>query len=187
MSDSGASAYARGVIVASDRERDHFYPTPPRGTEALLSVETFPRHVWEPACGEGDISRVLAAAGHEVLSTDLIDRGFGQGGVDFLLDYQTRSPAIITNPPFYLAEDFALHAIARAESKVALLARLAWLEGAARHAKVFKPHPPSRVWVFSRRLGMKRGALAVDRGGLIAFAWFVWDRAHVGPTQLGWL
>jgi len=56
-----------------------FYPTPPEAVRALLSVETFTGSVWEPACGDGAISKVLIEAGFEVVSTDLIDRGFGTG------------------------------------------------------------------------------------------------------------
>ena len=56
-----------------------FYPTPPEAIRALLSVETFEGSIWEPACGDGAISKVLLEAGHEVVSTDLIDRGYGAG------------------------------------------------------------------------------------------------------------
>ncbi len=61
-----------------------FYPTPPEATRALLSVENFDGDIWEPACGDGAISRELTAAGYNVTSTDLIDRGFGTGGQNFL-------------------------------------------------------------------------------------------------------
>lgn len=56
-----------------------FYPTPPEAVRALLSVETFEGSIWEPACGDGAISKVLLDAGHEVVSSDLIDRGYGNG------------------------------------------------------------------------------------------------------------
>jgi hypothetical protein len=76
-----------------------FYPTPPEATRALLSVESFEGTVWEPACGDGAISKVLMAAGYQVVSTDLIDRGFGQGGCDFLKSTEPLARNIITNPP----------------------------------------------------------------------------------------
>jgi hypothetical protein len=67
--------------------RDHinahpegFHPTPPRAVRALLTVEAFVGVIWECACGDGAISRVLEAAGHQVISTDLVDRGYGCGG-----------------------------------------------------------------------------------------------------------
>jgi hypothetical protein len=69
------------------REKDDFYPTPPEGTQALLAVEKFDGPIWEPACGAGDMSRELAAGGYEVISTDLVDRGYGEARIDFLMDY----------------------------------------------------------------------------------------------------
>lgn len=77
-----------------------FYPTPPEATRALLSVESFEGDIWEPACGDGAISKVLEAAGYQVVSTDLIDRGFGAGGQDFLKSPEPLARNIITNPPY---------------------------------------------------------------------------------------
>ncbi len=77
-----------------------FYPTPPEATRALLSVETFTGSIWEPACGDGAISKVLIEAGYQVVSTDLIDRGFGRGGEDFLKSTRPLAKNIITNPPY---------------------------------------------------------------------------------------
>lgn len=185
---SGAIAYAASIAPSVDRDRDDFYPTPPEGTLALLAVERFEGSIWEPACGCGAMSRVLEAAGHHVISTDLIDRGYGTPGVDFLLDYQTRADNIVTNPPFKFAEEFARHALAVAPDKVALLCRLAWLEGIGRR-RMFTGTPLARVHVFSRRLRMQRGRLPEpgEGGGALAFAWFVWERGYVGAPTLGWL
>jgi len=62
-----------GIAVDSaNRQKDDFYPTPPEGTRALLSVERFDGSIWEPACGDGAISRVLIEAGYEVVSSDLV-------------------------------------------------------------------------------------------------------------------
>ncbi len=77
-----------------------FYPTPPEAVRALLSVEQFDGSIWEPACGDGAISKVLQAANHEVISTDLVDRGFGRGGVNFLKTDKPLGKHIITNPPY---------------------------------------------------------------------------------------
>lgn len=186
---SGAVAYVRGIIPDKEnREVNDFYPTPPRATKALLSVETFDGSIWEPACGDGAMSRVLEEAGHSVLSTDLVDRGYGQPGIDFLLDYRTRAANIVTNPPFKFAEEFVRHALTRADRKVAMLCRLAWLEGKARQ-RLFRSTPLARVHVFSARVPMLRGGdeMLKGGGGMIAFAWFVWDHAHSGPPTLGWL
>ena len=181
--------YARGIFPdAENRDKDDFYPTPPPGTRALLSVERFQGPIWECACGRGDISRVLASAGYEVVSTDLVNRGFGVPRVDFLMERHLLAPNIVTNPPFKHAEAFVRRGLDLGVRKMAMLMRLAWLEGQERE-KLFRSSPLARVWVFSRRLeAWCRGEKPIkNKGGLIAFAWFVWDSGHVGPPTLGWI
>jgi len=85
--------------IHQSRARFEFYPTPPEATLALLSAETFDGSVWEPACGQGHISKVLAGAGIEVVSTDLVQRDYGTGDVDFLRETVSRAKHIVTNPP----------------------------------------------------------------------------------------
>lgn len=179
---------ARSDVNGYQRERDDFYATPPEATEALLSVETFAPRVWEPACGDGAISRILKARGHHVQSTDLIDRGYGDHGIDFLMEYKRTDMDIVTNPPFKLGLEFVQKALELTAGKVAMLNKLAWLEGQER-GTFFKECPPSRVWVFSKRLsfGERTSPEVPNASGLIAFAWYVWDKAHKGPTQLGWI
>lgn len=188
-SDRGSIAFVRGIIPDKEnRERDDFYPTPPVSTEALLRVEKFCGDIWEPACGDGAISKILIAHGYNVISSDLIDRGYGDSHIDFLLDYKTEVDNIITNPPFKLAREFVEHALARSRRKVAMLCRLAWLEGKARK-ELFLRTPLARVWVHSERVHILRNGdqMLAGGGGMIAFAWFVWDHEHKGPPTLGWL
>lgn len=187
---ANAVAFVRGIIPDTEnRERDDFYPSPPEATAALLRVENFDGAIWECACGDGAISEPLTDAGHTVVSTDLVARGYGESGIDFLMEWQPRAPNIVTNPPFKLAEQFVAHALKLAERKVCILARLAWLEGIERRDTIFRVTPLARVHVFSKRLHMQRARAATkqDAGGMIAFAWFVWDHQHKGPPTLGWL
>ena len=96
---SSGEAWARGISPdKANREKDDFYETPPEATRALLSVESFEGAIWEPACGRGAISKVLEGAGHEVISTDLMDRGYGENRVDFLMEWRPLAPNIVTNP-----------------------------------------------------------------------------------------
>lgn len=189
MSEVGAlgRSYARSVIPSDDREKDDFYPTPVPATRALLAKETFGPKIWEPACGDGAISRVLELAGHEVVSTDLMDRDFGTSRIDFLMERHLMAPEIITNPPFKMAEAFVRHALDLGASKVAMMLRLAWLEGSQRK-QLFESTPLARVHVASRRLSMSRGGTDAGGGGgsMIAFAWFVWDRSHTSAPELSW-
>jgi hypothetical protein len=92
---------------------------------------------------------------------------------------------VVTNPPFKLAEEFAHQALVLAQKKVALLARIQFLEGMKRQ-KFFRSTPLARVWVFSKRLTMMNAEGWTGQGTL-CFAWFVWDHAFDGKPTLGWL
>jgi hypothetical protein len=183
-------SYVRGIIPDKQaRERDDFHPTPPEATRALLTVEKFHGAIWEPACGDGAISKVLRGYDYKVESTDLIYRGYGAGHTDFLLEWEPRAPNIVTNPPFKLATEFIENALKLTTGKVAMLGRLAWLEGVDRHERVFKSQPLARVHVFSKRIAILRNGEAMESGGggMIAFAWFVWEHGYTGKPTLGWL
>lgn len=54
---------------------------------------------------------------------------------------------------------------------------------------MFQSTPLARVWVFSSRVPMLRGGdkMMAGGGGMIAFAWYVWDHAHNGAPTIGWL
>lgn len=167
---------------------DDFYATPPEAVKGLLSVEHFDGPIWEPACGDGAISRVLSEAGYTVVSTDLVERGYGEGRIDFLMERKSLAPNIVTNPPYKNGVEFAEHAVELASQKVAFLMRLVWLEG-ARRQKFFTKTPLARVWVFSKRIPrMNRHDYdGPTVASSIAFAWFVWDHGHDGPPVLGWI
>jgi hypothetical protein len=194
---------ARGMLGAQHNEaaprhpRD-FYRTPTAATLALLRREFIPQRpgfeVWEPACGDGAISRVLNQHDIRTVSTDRFEYE-GQSdplvgalpGVDFLKQTKLLAPVIITNPPFKIANDFTRHALDLGAEKVCLLLRLAYLEG-ARRADLW-PNL-SRVWVFSRRLTLWSGDSArqdLDKGGMMAFAWFVFTKGEPLTTRVGWI
>lgn len=174
--------------VLDQRKPNDFYRTPPHATRALMLKESLPLTIWEPACGDGAISTVLAEAGHTVHSTDLIDRGFGVPRRDFLMERTPLADCIVTNPPFKLADQFVEHALAIGVQRIAILQRLAWLEGSERRKRLWSINPPARVWVFSKRVTMWRGddPNARDKGGAIPFAWFWWE-PRATRTELGWI
>src|SRR5262245_26438065 len=171
------------------------YETPTAAVEALLRVERLPHRLWEPAWGRGSIVRVLRAHGHEVLASDLVDYGDPTHFYrrDFLMEKLPRGcECIITNPPFKLVEQFVAHAIDLCPLVVMLL-RLAFFEAGAGPTKkvalrryVLDEHPPARIHVFRLRLPMMHRAEWVGRkaNSGMAFAWFVWDRSHSGPTVI---
>jgi len=179
---------AQSIVGTSPGRNWHdFYPTPESATNALLSVETFPGTIWEPACGDGAISKVLERRGHIVRSSDLVDRGYGEVGIDFLMFPKSEVvDHIVTNPPYNLAQDFIETALLAATGKVAMLLKLSFLEGEKRR-KMFQSTPLARVHVFSKRLTMTRNGEELRSGGMIAFAWFIWEHGYIHKPEIDWI
>ncbi len=172
----------------SERKND-LYQTPPEAVTALLAVEDIPQTIWEPACGPGSIVRVLRDAGHVVYATDLVDYASpdqDQTGWDFLMESQCPIgvEAIVTNPPFKNAQAFVQKALELCP-RVVMLLRLAFLESEARRP-ILDTGALARVHVFRKRLPMmhRDGWEGKQGNSAMAFAWFVWDQNHTGPTEL---
>jgi hypothetical protein len=175
------------------RGRD-FYTTPNWVTEALLRHMRFRGPIWEPCCGGGAISTVLATHGYEVVSSDIADCGFGTPGVDFLASRSVRDGcrSIITNPPYGEAAvhegqprspkamlDFLRHALALTASvqgQLALLVRLQWIAG-KRVAEVMAAAPFAAVLVLTQRIRWFDMGEATNTGQH-HHAWVVFDHLH---------
>lgn len=182
-----------GAIQASykkwDRKPADFYPTPFDVTESLIPImESIrqkiapgrPFRVWEPACGDMDMSRVLEWHGYEVTSTDLRETGQGIGGFDFLNDdpqekwgWLPEPDMIVTNPPFSLAADFIERALAYTPN-VAMLVKIDYWNAVSR-----LPLWRKRIPQFFLPLTWRPAFLAKERGNspLMNCAWCVWTEA----------
>ena len=161
------------------------YETPAVAVEALLRAEKLAARIWEPAAGRGAIVRVLREHGHHVVASDVFD----YGGLDFVGDFlaQEQIPvgcdAIVTNPPFMIAEPFVERALELAPLVIMLL-RLAFLES-ERRCHILEVRGLARVHVFRKRLPMMhRDQWAGKKANSgMAFAWMVWIRGYNdGPT-----
>lgn len=140
----GASNHA-----AHERQSEDYYATEPKATEWLCKLESFKGPILEPSCGEGHIAKVLMAHGYEVECRDLVDRGFGTSGKDFLdIDNTTWKGDIITNPPYKFALEFVRKALAIIPDghKVAMFLKIQFLEGKARR-KLFDSTPQDGVGI----------------------------------------
>ena len=168
--------------------KDDLYGTPPEATRALLRAEILPHRLWEPCAGRGLIVDVLRAAGHEVLASDLVDyqqpTHFSRR--DFLMERKAPEgcEAIVTNPPFKLAEEFVSHALDLCP-RVIMLLRLAFYES-ERRTEILENRGLARIHVFRLRLPMmhRDGWEGKKANSGMAFAWFSWDRSHPGPTTI---
>jgi hypothetical protein len=183
-----AQSQVRAQRAPLKEHRGDCYDTPPEAVHALLKVEKLPLRIWEPACGTGNIVSVLREAGHKVIATDLNDRGCSDSmsRIDFLfpLLIPFQMDAIVTNPPFVLAEKFVAVALQRAPLVIMLL-RLAFYES-ERRAHILEGAGLARIHVFARRLPMmhRLGWEGRKANSGMAFAWFCWERGYAGPTMI---
>ena len=171
----------------ADRGLD-LYETHGCAVHALLRVEKLPRWIWEPAAGHGAIVNVLRAAGHEVLASDIADYNEPThfAGRDFLAESKLPdgAEAIVTNPPYQWVEQFVAHALDLCPIVIMLL-RLAFMES-ERRCGILEDRGLARIHVFRKRLPMMHRAEWAGRkaNSGMAFARFVWDRNHTGPTTI---
>lgn len=178
------------LIVAHKFKRDEneHYVDEPWCSERLFEVESFPIPVWDPACGWGRISQEAALYG-PCVSTDLIRRGYGISGIDFLKTKKMRDGArsIVCNPPFNLMQEFAVHALKLGAEKVAMIALVRRLPS----ARWLQETPLSCVWLMTPRPSMPTGQHILEGGkvggGTQDFCWLVWKREHRGLPSIRWL
>jgi hypothetical protein len=106
--------------------------------EGILPLRTFvkdkgftPAAIWEPAAGDGQMSGALAVRGYDVFATDIhphelsFEHDFLGGPAPSVLP--GKIGAIITNPPYKVAEDFvatALEMMAPVSGVVAMLLKV---------------------------------------------------------------
>ena len=97
--------------------------------------------------------------------------------------------AIVTNPPYGLANRFVQRALDHNPDVVAMLLPLKFLEGGVRYQTLHRTRPPAEVYVFMDRLTFFAGDYVGDQPGwnTEAFAWFIWRRGVVHPPQIHWI
>ena len=179
----GASNHSLG-----ERQKEDYYATEPAATDWLCKLETFTNPILEPSCGEGHISKQLIKHGYDVVSRDLVDRGFGEVKDFLFFKNEQWGGDIITNPPYSAAQEFVEQALSMIQEghKVAMFLKLTFLEGKQR-AKLFKENPPIRIWVSSSRLKCaKNGDFEQFKSSATAYAWFIWEKGYKGYPEIRW-
>lgn len=160
------------------KERD-LYETPEWATEAVLPHLPIGLAIWEPAAATGKMARVLQAK----LATDIDAPG---GNLNFLTQKMPDGlNAIITNPPYELAQEFIQHALqlTNPAGLVGMLLRTDYDHAASRQ------HLFSRCKQFKKKLVLtKRIKWFENSDGQPSFnhAWFLWDWKHDGPPTLAY-
>ncbi len=171
--------------MSSPRRKLDQYFTPAHATYELLKhiyVQT--RQVLECCNGDGGISGPLANYG-AILKTNDIDP-------ELRADYHTDASDprswlgvdtdwVISNPPFNLAPQIIPLAYEYANTGIAMLLRLSYLEPcesrvkSSRRGLWLQQHPPSKLIVLPRISFTGNG-----KTDNVTCAWFVWEKANPG-------
>ena len=177
------------------RETNDYYATDPKALDIFLKqIDTdgikLHKDIWECACGEGHLSEELIKHGFNVWSTDLIDRGYGKGNVDFLKSIPNEWQGdILTNPPYKFAKEFVEKAleVTRYGCYTVMFLKIQFLEGQAR-LKLFKKHPPKFVYVNSaRQICSMNGEFEKYNASAICYCWFIWQKGFTGEPVIRWI
>lgn len=181
------------------RETDDFYATDPAALEALLDHCSYYLHnlfcanpiIWECACGNGNLAKLLTKNGFVVYASDLKDRGFGNVHIDFLnTKIDNCPPIILTNPPYSLATEFIEHAleILPENGLYIALMNITYLAGQKRYERVYRYGSLREVYIFSKRIGCwKNGQRDDKKAHIINYAWYVFQKGYKGQPTLYWL
>lgn len=161
------------------RAAGDYYTTDPEAVKQFLNVFPIAEEsvIWEPACGCGNISKVLEEAGYNVYSSDLYNRGYGISGIDFLQTKKTpeNCSLIMTNPPYSLADDFILHAldILPAGGRAAFLLNLSYLCGRKRYKEIYSNRYLESVYIYPHRINCYKNNIPTGHSSPVNYGWFV--------------
>ncbi len=179
-----------------ERENNDYYATDPKALEVFLKKIKedgikLHNNIWECACGEGHLSEVLKNKGYTVLSTDLINRGYGNGITDFLKFNSSISYCgdILTNPPYKYAKEFVEHALETIEEGyyTIMFLKIQFLEGQGRK-ELFKKYPPKYVYVNSaRQICYINGDMSRKMSSASCYCWFIWEKGFKGEPIIRWI
>jgi len=170
-----AGAIIKSMAAHERKASDAYMTRDIRAIHGLLDVISPPldRVVFEPACGNGDISRVLHQRGYKTISRDLRHTGYGEGGHDYLESDET-DYSMISNPPFNLAHDFIRHALVIGNCPwLALLLKADfWNSDVGR--RLWLVHPPTGMVPVPWRIAF----LKAERGNspMMNCSWWIWER-----------
>lgn len=186
-----------------EREENDFYATDPVAVDKLCRFFHKDLHemlvpegsaIWECACGNGLLSERLKEHGYDVVSSDIVDRGYGEE-CDFLAtgELLAKVGCILTNPPYRYALEFVEHALELLPvgGLCAMFLKTTFLEGQKRYERLFSVNPPQYVLQFVKRVPCAKNAefeaMRLGGGTAIAYAWFVWRKGDYGYTKIRWI
>lgn len=197
MAQNTSMAVMQQRIEPADSLDD--FPTPPWATRALCewlllmtsgAIKTpglASMSCREPSANRGHMVMPLGEYFSTVEAADVYDYGVGFMVQDYLFG-PLPDPVdwTISNPPFRLAEEFILRALATSKIGCAFLVRTSFLETVGRYSRLFSQRPPSHVLQFSERVVMHKGRLAPKGSTATSYCWLVWINGASG-SSMGWI
>lgn len=175
-----------------ERELNDFYSTDPVAVRMLMErLQTDKKTViYECACGSGNISRELESMGYTVISTDLIDRGYGTPGIDFLQVKTIPSNCmILTNPPYKYTTEFIEHSMSLLPigGVATFLLNISYLSGQTRYRDIYAKGLLEKVYIFSRRIHCYKNGIITGSTSPVCYAWYLFRKGYNGLPTIEWL
>ncbi len=171
-----------------------FYLTPSEEVFNIFKYEKLTGNTTlDNCCGIGNIGKPIKELypNMTIIETDLAERGYGIGGLDFLhkdYPYINNIDNIVINPPFNIINEFVKKSLSIANKKLIVFARLQFLETKGRYEELHKDNPPSRVYVYVDRINCPRPDETEKKSSSMCYAWFVYDKEHPSTdTKLFWI
>lgn len=194
-----SSNYSGNKNRAGNRIPFDLYETPYSMTRQLFEHYKgfdFDKKVFEPAAGNGAITKVLLEYfKNTVIESDIQPINFiSEKGSDFLKYNDEKYPYIITNPPFKLSTEFILKAMEVATEKFAFLMKIDFLTSIPRYEEIYSKQAISNfglkyVKIFVRKPDL-RSEIREDgkyKSGIDGFAWFIWEVGYNRKPMISWI
>jgi len=199
----GASNHSKG-----ERQKEEYYATDPKFINLLLKKEPWLKNpklkILEPCAGENIlVDRFYELTGNKMDSYDLISRREDVKAADyFTTDFKDKYDVILTNPP-YLKDtmktnrgmaDMIIKMLddVKVGGSVILFLKTLHLESQVRYEKIYKNNPPSKLWVFSKRIYCYKNADFTFSSSAVSYTIFMWtnkksDGSFDKDTKIDWI
>ena len=170
------------------REDDtDFYATDPEAIKDFLDQLKkdgiiLPKIIHEPCCGNGNISLVLESYGHQVISTDYKDYGYGKIKDFFELE---KAPCILTNFPYKNQVDFIIWGL-KISTKLICLTRTQFLSGKNKQI-IYKQNHLKYIYQYVKRIKVFPGGKKELARGMVDYCWLYFNNNFTGEPTFRWI
>lgn len=209
MADKVFASLGASNHSAEERQKEEYYSTDPIFINHLLEVEPWLKNpdlkILEPAAGEcALVDRFFELTGNKMDAYDLIKRREDVIEQDYFdMDFSDKYDVILTNPPYIRdtskstrgLSDFIVKNLKEVKigGSVILLLKTLHLESKMRYDKIYKNCPPSKIYVYTKRITCYKDGLSENKTtGAVSYSIFIWknkkeDGSFDKGTILDWI